>query len=285
MNGVLTMLAWLPLGVLYSLSTLIIYPLLLVGGYRREVIRRNIRVSFPDKTRKERRRIERKFYLNFADSIVETVKLLHISDREIVRRVKWDNLDVLKKQIETGRSVVIYFSHCFNWEWAPSVTLHLDCPGVVFGQIYRPLRSKKFDELMLRVRSRFGSRSLPKATALRSLVKDRQEGLVSVTGFMSDQRSSHGDPGYQTSFLGHTSLMISGTETLARKLGTAVVYWDMERNGRGRYTINTRLISEDASKEPEGKITGEYTRMLEKTIRRDPSNWLWSHNRWKKVAR
>ena len=285
MNGVLTMLAWLPLGVLYALSTLIIYPLLLVGGYRREVIRRNIRVSFPDKTRKERRRIERKFYLNFADSIVETVKLLHISDREIVRRVKWDNLDVLKKQIEAGRSVVIYFSHCFNWEWAPSVTLHLDCPGVVFGQIYRPLRSKKFDELMLRVRSRFGSRSLPKATALRSFVKDRQEGLVSITGFMSDQRPSHGDPGYQTSFLGHTSLMISGTETLARKLGTAVVYWDMERNGRGRYTINTRLISEDASKEPEGKITGEYTRMLEKTIRRDPSNWLWSHNRWKKVAR
>lgn len=285
MNGVLTMLAWLPLGVLYALSTLIIYPLLLVGGYRREVIRRNIRVSFPDKTRKERRRIERKFYLNFADSIVETVKLLHISDREIVRRVKWDNLDVLKKQIEAGRSVVIYFSHCFNWEWTPSVTLHLDCPGVVFGQIYRPLRSKKFDELMLRVRSRFGSRSLPKSTALRSLVKDRQEGLVSVTGFMSDQRPSHGDPGYQTSFLGHTSLMISGTETLARKLGTAVVYWDMERNGRGRYTINTRLISEDASKEPEGKITGEYTRMLEKTIRRDPSNWLWSHNRWKKVAR
>ncbi len=98
---------------------------------------------------------------------------------------------------------------------------------------------------------------------------------------MSDQHPSHGDPGHLTTLLGIPTLMITGTETLARKTGTAAVYWDMERTGRGRYRITTRLMAADAAATAPGELTEMYTRMLEDTIRRDPAQWLWSHKRWK----
>lgn len=281
MEMLLKMIARMPLRVLYAFSSAVICPVLRLTGYRRKVIRDNLAKCFPEKPKSELRNIERSFYRNFSDSIVETVKLLHISDKEMAKRVEWEGLDLLKNQLESGKSVAIYFSHCFNWEWAPSVTLGLHFPGTEFCQIYRPLRSQKFDRLMLKVRSRFGSLSLPKNSALRSLIKMKREGLLTVTGFMSDQHPSHGDDGYPTVFLGLPTRMISGTETLARKLGMAVAYWDIERLGRGHYRITTHLITSDPENVPQGQITETYARMLEATIRRDPSNWLWSHNRWK----
>lgn len=279
----LTLLARLPLSWLYAISSCIIRPALSLKGYRRKVVRQNLAKSFPEKTDKELCGIEKQFYRNFADSIVETIKLLSVSDEEMRRRVEWEGLELLQAQIDAGRSVAIYFSHCFNWEWAPSVTLHMHEGDrkVEFCQIYRPLKSAKIDKLMLDLRSRFGSVSIPKASALRRFIEMRRQGIVSVTGFMSDQHPSHGDPGLATVFLGQPTRMITGTETLARKLGMAVAYWDIERKGRGRYKITTRMIADDASQAAEGEITEAYARLLENTIERDPSNWLWSHNRWK----
>ena len=63
---------------------------------------------------------------------------------------------------------------------------------------------------------------------------------------MSDQKPSHGDPTQVLIFLNHPTAMITGTETVARKLNTAVIYWDMHREGRGRYCIECRLMCRQA---------------------------------------
>lgn len=284
MKTLLMPLAWMPLRALYVLSDIFYLLLYRIGRYRRDVVRDNLAKCFPDKTDSQRLEIERQFYHNFADNIVETIKLLHISDAEMMRRMTFDNTGVIDRLMSSGRSIVVYFAHTFNWEWAPSVSLHTDIrPGekYVFAQVYRPLRDKTFDRLMLDIRSRFGSRSLPKASVLRDLLRMRRDHIVSITGFMSDQHPSHGDPGHLTTLLGRPTLMISGTETLARKLDMAVIYWDMSRPSRGHYHITTRLITEHPADEPDGAVTETYTRMLEQTIRRDPALWLWSHKRWK----
>lgn len=280
----LTLPALLPLGALYAVSDVAAFVLRRVVRYRRSTVRDNLAKCFPDMSQKEMRQIERRFYRNFADNFVETLKLLHISDKEMMRRTEFVNTGLIDRLLDEGRSIVVYFAHTFNWEWAPSVGLHTARrPGgdVHFGQIYRPLKSESFDRLMLHIRSRFGSESYPKSTALRSLLRIRRDGCLSITGFMSDQHPGHGDPGYLTTLLGRPTLMITGTETLARKLDMAVVYWDMEHVARGHYRITTRLIAENCRDLPEGAVTERYTRMLEETIRRDPSIWLWSHKRWK----
>jgi KDO2-lipid IV(A) lauroyltransferase len=85
-------------------------------------------------------------------------------------------------------------------------------------------------------------------------------------------------------FLGRPTAFISGTETLARRLDTAVIYWDMEKPARGRYHITCRPITLSAAEEAQGSITERYARLLEATIRRRPDLWLWSHRRWKNQA-
>ena len=277
-------LALLPMRVLYVLSDFLYLVVYHVARYRRKLVRENLAACFPDRNETDRRDIEKKFYRNFTDYIVETVKLLHISDAEIKRRMQFENIELIDRLTAEGRSVVIYFSHCGNWEWATSMTLHVrhDADShVEYCQVYRPLRSEITDRLMLRLRSRFGSLSFPKSSVLRDLIKLRRNGVTSVTGFMSDQKPSHGDPTVVTTLLNRPTAMISGTETLARKLDMAVIYWAMEKPGRGRYRLTCRLICENPAEMTEHSITLSYAAMLQETIERNPSIWLWTHNRWK----
>ena len=102
-----------------------------------------------------------------------------------------------------------------------------------------------------------------------------------MTGFMSDQKPSHGDTIHVVRFLNHPTAIITGTETVARRLDAAVVYWDMRKVCRGHYSIRTVLITDTPTQLPEYAITDRYASLLQQTIKADPAIWLWSHKRWK----
>lgn len=281
---VLGLFARLPFAVLYIFADFLYIIIYYIVGYRRKLVDRNLALCFPDKSDKERRNIARQFYHNFADYIVESIKLLHISDEEMARRFSFGNMELIDQLVASGKSIVIYFSHCGNWEWAPSMTLHTarrPGDGVEYCQVYRPLRNKAFDRLMLDIRGRFGSLSFPKASVLRDLLRLRKSGKVSVTGFMSDQKPSHGDEGIIAMFLNRPTAFIHGTELLARRLDMAAIYWDVEKPSRGHYHITCRLVADDPTSLIDGDLTRRYIALLQDTILRNPSIWLWTHNRWK----
>lgn len=276
--------ARLPLPVLYAVADVLFFLIYHVARYRRKVVADNIAGSFPEMTAREQRKVVRGFYRHFADYIVETVKLPRMTDEEMRRRMEFVNIGIVDRLWDEGKSIAAYFSHCGNWEWGTSITLWTQRrpeEGGIFAQIYRPLRNRWFDRYFLRLRSRFHSRSFSKASALRDLIRLRVEGLPSITGFMSDQKPSINEPSHVVKFLNRPTAMIPGTETVARKLGMAVLYMDMEKPRRGHYRVTMRLIAEDAREMPEGSITDRYAAMLEGSIRRTPHIWLWSHKRWK----
>lgn len=277
-------IALLPFPVLYAISDLMYVVACFVVRYRRKVVLDNIAASFPDLSAGECKKIMREFYRNFCDMFLETMKLAHISDKQMRRRMVYENTALVDSLFDRGRSIVCYFSHCFNWEWAPAITLwtrHKPSSQIVFSQVYRPLVNHWFDAYFLKLRSRFGSVSYSKHTVLRDLVKQKRAGVLGICGFMSDQKPSHGDPAHVMRFLNHPTAMITGTETLARKLDMAVVYMDMHRVKRGHYKIVMRLITENPQDEPPMAITEKYAALLQQTIERNPSLWLWSHKRWK----
>ena len=277
-------MSYLPFWVLYGIADFLFVVLCYVVRYRYKVVSKNINESFPDKSEKDRKKIIRRFYRQFADYFVETIKLNHISDEQMRRRVTFEGIDVIDDMVAEGKSVVVYLSHCGNWEWIPSVTLwtrHEIRKDLEFCQVYRPLKNEWFDKYFLHLRSRFNSLSFQKRTVLRDLLRLRRDNTPTVTGFMSDQKPSKGEEQYVTMFLNHPTAIITGTETIARKLQKGVVYWDIKKTRRGHYHVSTRLITKDASKEPEMSITATYARLLEQTIIDTPHIWLWSHKRWK----
>lgn len=280
--GGLSRMSW---SGLYALSSAVCFVLRRVVRYRKGVITENLEACFPNKTAKEIGDIRDDFYQNFVDYVFETIKLAHITDAEIRERMIFSGLEIMEKALADGKNIVVFFSHCFNWEWAPSVVLHLPRTAggkeVEYSQVYRPLKNTSSDAMMLRLRGRFGSRSYKKNNVLRDLVRVGREGKLWVCGFMSDQRPSHGDEAIPVRFLGRQTAFISGTERLAKSLGATAIYWDMEKLSRGKYHVACRLLTEDASNCERGALTEKYARFLEETIRRRPGLWLWSHKRWK----
>lgn len=274
------MLALLPLRALYFLSDIFYCVVYRVLAYRKKVVRSNLAESFPDKSEAELLDIEKRFYRNFCDSFFETLKLLHISDATMRRHMKFENTSVLEQMTSEGRSVAVYFAHCFNWEWAPSVTLHLDGNNVTFCQVYRPLNNRVFDMIMLKIRSRFGSVSISKNNVARELLLLSRRGPT-VTGFMSDQKPGHDEAMVATMFLKHPTAFIEGTAQLALRMNMGVIYWDMYRPARGQYRIVCRMLHDGKTALTPQELTIRYVRALEKTITREPDLWLWTHKRWK----
>lgn len=280
---VLRLTALLPFRMLYALSDVLALFVGNVVRYRRRLVEKNIMEAFPEKSTSERRKIVKDFYRNFTDVFLETVKLLHISDGQMRRRMVFSGCGQIDECTAAGRPVGVYCSHFCNWEWITSITLWSStAPGIEYSQVYRPLRNRWFDEFYFKLRKRFRSTSIPKNRVLRALLANRRNGVASVTGFISDQKPSHNDGHHRIGFLNQETPFITGTELLLRKMKAAVFYADVIRTARGHYRVEIRPIAADASECPENEITDSYARMLEETIRRQPGSWLWSHNRWRR---
>jgi len=278
--------ALLPFRLLYVLSDILYFFVYKVVGYRLKVVRHNLKMSFPDKTEAERKTIEREFYHHFCDYFVETLKLLHISDEEMGKRMKFENVELVRDLMKDGNSAMMFLGHYCNWEWVTSLNMHFSASengDIDLGQIYKPLRNKAFDDLFLKMRSRFGSLGIPKNDTLRTIIKLRREMKQILIGFMADQTPSVRNIHYWTTFLNQDSPVFTGVERIAKQTGFAVVYLDIEKVKRGYYKATVKYITDDPKAEPENKITETYIRMMEKTILRNPAYWLWTHKRWKRT--
>lgn len=276
--------ALLPFRVLYILSDIFYVLVYKVIRYRLKVVRQNLKASFPEKTDQERIAIEKEFYHHFCDYFVETIKLLHISDEEMGRRMKFENMELVKDMMKDGNSVLMYLGHYCNWEWVTSITLEFKGEeNRNLGEIYKPLRNKAIDDIFLKIRSRFGPLAIPKSDTLRTIVKLRREKKQIIIGFMADQTPSVMNIHYWTHFLNQYTPVFTGVERIAKQTDFGVTYLDVRKVKRGYYVGTVQLITDSPKDEPEFKITEDYVRAMEKTILRKPAYWLWTHKRWKRT--
>lgn len=275
--------ALLPFSLLYVLSDLLYFFVYKIVRYRLRVVRSNLSSSFPELDKKELLNLEKRFYHHFCDYFVETIKLLHISDEEMQKRMFFEDLDIVKNAMKDGRSVIMYLGHYCNWEWIPSITMYFKNTDYIFGQIYKPLQNKAIDKLFLKIRSRFGSLGIPKNDTLRTIVRLKKEGKQTLIGFMADQTPAPQSIHYWTEFLNHDTPVFTGVERIAKQTDFLVIYLDIQKIKRGVYKATVKLVNENPKEEPENKITETYIRMMEKTILRDPAYWLWTHKRWKRT--
>lgn len=272
--------ALLPMRALYVLSDILYIIIYRIAGYRLKVVRRNMKASFPDKTEVELRKLERDFYHHFADYIVETIKLAHISLEEVQRRAHILNPELVDQLMDKGHTCfVLLLGHFGNWEWFTASTSFFE--NAQMHQIYRPLNNKAFDRLFIYLRTRFGAYSIKKNDTIRDIVRLKQDKTRSVAVFLADQTPSKANLHYWTQFLGQDTAILTGPERIARKLNLPVIYMDVRRVKRGYYTVETKLIAENPKEMPELWITEQYARLMEQTILRNPSYWLWTHKRWK----
>lgn len=272
-------LSSLPLPVLYGIAGGL-YGLMAYGlRYRQRVVLENLRNSFPDKSEAEIRRIGKGFYRHFAQVIVEILKLRTISAAELRQRVRFTNPEVLGRFFPEGKQVLTLGSHAGNWEWILSAAA-LEYPGKA-GGVYKPLMNPFFESFMLRLRSRLGAHLVPMLSTLRDLVKHKGQGRT--LSLLSDQAAGPEDYPYWTDFLHQDTPFYTGADRLAAQFQCAVVYVGIRRVRRGHYEITFTELHDGQSVLPpaEHQLTEAFARQLERDIQISPSDYLWSHRRWK----
>ena len=272
----------LPLSVLYFLADCFIYPLMrYVLRYRLDIVRKNIRLSFPDKSPTEQHAIVDAFYHHFADILVEMIYGYRASDAEMRQRVVFENMELLENLARQKHGVIAYLGHVCNWEWIADVGNQFADKSIVEHNVYRRQKNPRADKAMLQLRAKRGGECVEKNQLLRKLVQLRHADYPFVIGLIADQKPSPRNAHVWTTFLNQDTSFLDGGEVLARKFDLGVVYANITSPRRGYYRIHFDLITDDASSMPEDSITRAYARHLEANIHQQPARWLWTHNRWK----
>ena len=274
------LLSYIPLWIMYVLSDGLFYPFYYILRYRRNIVRKNLTKSFPEKTIKEIVKIEKKFYHYFLDIFFETCKIATISEKQMKSRMKFVNIELFNNSIREKKSVALYLGHYGNWEWISSTYLHLE-EKIACGQIYKKISNKLFDRLMYENRSKFGVINIEMRDTLRWLNEKIQNKQITAVGYIADQSPRKKESKYFLQFLNQKVPVYTGTEKISKKYNNDVYYLDIKRIKRGYYEALFVEIHEEPQSLPDFELTEKYFQLLEKSIQRQPEIYLWSHNRFK----
>ena len=73
---------------------------------------------------------------------------------------------------QQNKSIIIVMGHKGNWEWGGNA-FSLCCEHQLYV-IYHPLENKYFNQLICKMRQRFGSKLIPMRETFREMMKNNQ---------------------------------------------------------------------------------------------------------------
>lgn len=278
--GILWVVAWLPLSILYVLSDITYFLIYHVARYRVKTTRTNLQNAFPEKTEQERRKIEQKFYRHLCDYGFETIRFIHISEKEICRRITFKNIELIRELAAQDKSMIALFGHYGNWEWIASLPLHLG-DLISVSTLYKTQKNRDFDHFFVNLRSRFGTHCYSKEKVLRGMVELKKLNKQFVLAFIADQTPSGNNLHYWTTWLNQDTPFLTGWEAIARKTNHSVVFLEMHKVKRGYYECKFELMCDNPKEKEPYELVEIYARRMEQNILDAPEFWLWSHKRWK----
>jgi len=271
------LLSRLPMGVLYAFAGFVSLLAYYVVRHRHRVITEQLVKVFPELTAAERAVIHKNFLKNFCQVMVEILKSVSMTGPEMIEHVRVLNLDLARRHLDAGKSVMFVTSHLANWEWLlHGVALQLGYP---LDAAYKPLHDEWAEKLMLMVRSRFGARLIPAKELLADFL--RRKTIVRALAMNADQAPMSTDKRYWTTFLGQDTAFYIGAEQIARATRLPLLYVQMRRIARGYYEADIKPLWDGREAIDANVITERYARACEAEVLRSPSDWLWSYRRWR----
>ncbi|PCJ83806.1 MAG: lipid A biosynthesis acyltransferase [Flavobacteriales bacterium] len=267
----------LPFPFLYLLSDFFFIIIYHFVGYRKKVVLANLHNSFPEKSDKEINAVCKKFYRHFCDLIIESIKIFTISEKQVKKRMRILNPEVVNRFYDEGRSVVLVGGHVNNWElYAVAIDATLKHQSI---GIYKKLKSPFWDNAMRKTRQKYGLRMV--ATKIVKDVFEQDKNKLTATIFGADQSPGNVKSAHWMTFLNQETAVTFGSEKYAKLYNMPMIYGEITKTKRGHYEMKYEVLTESPNEHPEGEITEMHTKQLEKAIKQAPQYWLWTHRRWK----
>lgn len=273
----LNFLSLLPLSFLHVIAKGGYVFIYYIFGYRKKVVRENLQNSFPEKSLKEIIALEKTFFRYFADLIMEVIKLSNMSEIELLKRVRFNNLELVENYLKNEQSVLACTGHYGNWELG-MVALGLKLKSTAYV-IYKPLSNAVFDRWIYKIRTSTSNFFIPMRQTLRSIASTRTK--TTMYCFAGDQTPIKDEARVWIDFLNQPTPVLQGIEKIALQTNRPVIYFNMQLVRRGYYEVDCYLVAEKPIETKEGEITTRNFKLLEQIINKQPAYWLWSHRRWK----
>ena len=275
--GFFKIIGRVPFMILYLFSDLHYFFIYYVFRYRREVVRQNLKNSFPGKSDKEIKKIAKRFYHNFSDLFSEAFVNEYVNKNSKKKRLSVKNMELMDEYFATQKSVIVLMGHTGNWEWVggniQSLLKNFKCFVAA-----KPLSNKIFNEMLMRLRNTYVEVVNTKYI-LKSMHKNRN--IPSLYVLIADQRPMKHEIEYWTTFLNQDTPFFVGAEKMAKLFDFPVVFLNVKRIKRGYYEMEFTKITDHPKQTKEFEITEKYAHLLEHAIIEQPDNWLWTHKRWK----
>jgi Kdo2-lipid IVA lauroyltransferase/acyltransferase len=249
-----------------------------VVGLRRELVYKNIGLTFPEKSFAEIRSIATKVYRNVVVTLFDVLRFPLIRSREEVIDLIDMDLEVYLRGTDNGhRGAVVVSAHYGNWELMAFSFALLVKP---ISLIVKHLTNDLVDQSMNQLRTLSGNRILYDHQALREGLRLLADG--GVLAILADQSDPSGT--YFGEFLGRRATMFHGAAFFALRAKVPLFVGMCRSGSDGRYKIDVHEIeTSDLTfcKEDIATLAFRYTRVIEEYIHRWPEEWFWLHNRWK----
>lgn len=275
---ILWIVSMLPFRILYFVSDLLYILMYYVIGYRKKVVTENLNLVFPNKSEAELRIVLKRFYHHLCDMIVESVKSMNISIDSMKSRYKFNNLDIINDYEKQNKSIILMCAHYGSWEWIfilQTYTTHRSYA------IYKKLQNKYFDRLVKSIRARYNSYLITTKETFSVMEEARKKGILSMSGFASDQSPKKDKARYWADFMGINVPVHTGAEALAKKLDMPIVFFSVKRMKRGYYEATFQTLADKPKSFKDYDITDKFLKLVEDQIIEAPEYYLWTHNRWK----
>ena len=275
-------LALLPFRLMYIFSDFLSFVLYRIIGYRKQVVRANlIRIGFGDDP-EQCFAIEKAVYKHFCDLYLETFKSLTLSKSQIQKRFVVNNTSLIQDFALQGKSVIMMCGHYASYEWLLSMGYYSD--HTAYG-IYAPLANPYFNKLVIKARRRFGAFLIPRRETVSTIKKHAENNHLALYGFASDQSPKIKRKTYFRSFFGTEVPVFTGAERIAKEHDIPVLMAKVRRVKRGFYETEIIVLSKNPKEVKDFEITDQFTEELESLIKEDPSHYLWTHNRFKRLRK
>lgn len=250
--------------------------------YRKNVVRKNLELAFPNQSDKYYKEIENDFYRYFVRNFVEMAKTGSLTTTQLKSLVHFSDLEEIKRFLNEGRSVILAFGHHNNWVWPMIVSELIDVPVYM---VYQKLSNNHIDSWLRNNHCAPKVTYIEKKSTTRYFLKASKEKIPSIFMMVADQSPSADKGIYWADFFNIKTPFYRGLEFFGTKFNMPIFFDETLQIERYHYDNTLYLLYDGSELVEEGDITQRFANVLESAIRKQAGNYLWSHRRWKKVTK